>query len=477
MSRTRIVATIGPVSNNADTLRALRDAGMSMVRLNGSHGTLEWHADTIALVREVLPDVPILLDIPGRKIRTTHLSHEPSFETGDTIVLTTDTDHDGTEKVPVSYAQFHEDIQVGATILADDGTLRFTVTDVSGPDIECRAETRGQLKSRKGINVPFVKLRTQMVTERDQRMVDFACQNEVDFIGISFVESADHVERIRALSNSDWPRIVSKIENQGGLEHMEEIIDASDAIMIDRGDLSVETRLEDLAVFQKRILKSAIAQGKPCIVATEMLHTMIENPFPTKAEVSDISNAVLDGAAATMLSGETAVGAHPVETVRVMRQVSDSAETHLQSNLDERSIEATSDIPRVMGEAVALVCRSLPITKIVAVTISGFAARSVAAHSPRQPVIAVSRDAMAARSFNLLPGTTGVHIDTDFSRDSTDHIPFCLEQLWRRRLVEEDDLLLVTAVAYPKSGNRMNLIQTHSVRDLAETLGWNRQND
>ncbi len=474
MSRTRIVATIGPISNNVETLNELRDAGMSLVRLNGSHGTLDWHESTISMVRKVLPDVPILLDIPGRKIRTMQLAHEPSFIIGDTIVLTTDTNHDGSMKIPVSYPKLHEDIQVGATILADDGTLRFTVKNVSGQDIECRAETNGQLKSRKGINVPFVKLRTQMVTARDQKMVDFACRNGVDFIGISFVESAEHVERIRALTDGEWPRVVSKIENQGGLENMEEIIDASDAIMIDRGDLSVETRLEDLAVFQKRILKSAISQRKPCIVATEMLHTMIENPFPTKAEVSDISNAVLDGAAATMLSGETAVGSNAVDAVRVMRQVSESAEAHLQDNLDERQIDTSSSIPQVMGEAVALVCRSLPISKIVAVTISGFAARSVAAHSPRQPIIAISSDAMAARSFNLLPGTTGIHIDTEFPRDSTNHIPYCLEQLWLRGLICEEDLLLVTAVAYPKSGNRMNLIQTHAVRDLADTLGWKR---
>lgn len=474
MSRVRIVATIGPATNNADALRALAEAGMSVARLNGSHGDLDWHRATIVLLRKTLPQLPVLLDIPGRKIRTAGLKHEPSFVAGDTITLTTEPSHDGSKKVPVNYDRLHEDLKAGNTILADDGTLRFTVTEVRGRDIVCRAETPGTLRSRKGINVPFVKLNTALVTERDHKMVGFARETGVDFIGISFVESAAHVEAIRELAGKDGPRIVSKVENQGGLDHMEEILAATDAAMIDRGDLSVETNLESLTLFQKRIIDAARHAGKPVIVATEMLHTMIENDFPTKAEVSDITNAVLDGTSALMLSGETAVGKHPVSAVKLMRQVATATEAYLQTRLDDADAVARRSVPRAMEDAIALICRSLPITKIVAVTRSGFAARSVAARQVRQPIIAISNDAQAARSFNIFPGVAGEFVDIPFPRTSTDHIVTCLETLWRRGRLSADDLVLVTAVGYPKSGNRMNLIQTHAVSDLIETLGWKK---
>ena len=473
MSRTRIVATIGPATARADMLVALAEAGMNVARLNGSHADLDWHGATIDLLREVVPEIPILLDIPGRKIRTGQLDHEPTFEAGETLVLTTDPGHDGREKVPVNYPSLHRDVARDSVILADDGTLKFTVIEIKGRDIFCRAEAAGTLRSRKGINVPDVRLRTQLVTDRDRAMVDFARSRDVDFIGVSFVESAAHVEAIRALTHGGWPRVVSKVENRGGLENLDEIVAATDAVMIDRGDLSVETNLENLALFQKRILDAARDAGRPVIVATEMLHTMIENPFPTKAEISDITNAALDGCAATMLSGETAIGGHPVEAVSVMRRVLDAAETHIHRQDGAGRLPGAS-VPQVMEDAIALICRSLPVTKIVAVTKSGYAARMIAARRPRQPILAVSNDRMAARSFNLMHGTEGVYVDIPFSRTSTDHIAKCLEVLWRRDKLADDDLILVTAVGYPRSGNRMNLIETHHMADLIDSLGWRR---
>ncbi len=257
MSQRKIICTIGPVTNTPDKLRELAAAGMNVARLNGSHSDLDWHASTIAMLKDVLPTIPILLDIPGRKIRTTALKIEPIFKAGDTITLTTDTSHDGSEKVPVNYSDLHRDLEVGHTILADDGTLRFIVTAVVGVDIVCRADVDGQLKSRKGINVPHVSLRTQVMTKRDQAMIEFAKTHGVDYIGISFVESAEHVAAVRSAINGKSPRIVSKVENLGGLTNVAEIADASDALMIDRGDLSVETNLEDVTLNQKRIIEVA----------------------------------------------------------------------------------------------------------------------------------------------------------------------------------------------------------------------------
>ncbi|MBT4039752.1 MAG: pyruvate kinase [Rhodospirillales bacterium] len=476
MDHTKIVATIGPASNSPEMLRDLAKAGMSIARLNGSHNSLDWHRETITLIRRELPDLPILMDIPGRKIRTTDLPTEPKFGIGGNIILTTNRDADDEGKCPVNYEFLHEDISVGATIMADDGTLRFTVTAIEGQDIHCRTETAGKLRSRKGINVPGITLRTPLVTDRDREMMGFLTENEVDFVGISFVESAKHVDAIRALRTREWPRIVSKIENRGGLDRMEEIIRATDAVMIDRGDLSVETNLESLALFQKEILSTAREFSKPVIVATEMLHTMIENPFPTKAEVSDITNAVIDGAAATMLSGETAVGNNPVAAVQTMRNIAEVTSDYIHQGgiytVDDVE-SGTVDWQQPMAQAVALLSSQLPISKIVAVTRLGYAAQVVSAQGISQPIIAVSDDRNAARSFNLFPGTTGVFLDIAFQRDSADHIVGCLHGLWDQGHVSKDDVVLVIALAYPRSGNRMNHLQIHRIGDLAETLAWN----
>ncbi|UTW51629.1 pyruvate kinase [bacterium SCSIO 12827] len=472
MTPTKIVATIGPATATPEMLRRLSEFGMSIARLNGSHADLDWHRDAIKLIRDTLPQTPILLDIPGRKVRTIQLAHEPSFSAGDTLILTTDTVHDGTEKVPVNYANLHKDVEPGTTILADDGTLRFTVMEINGPDIVCRADVNGTLRSRKGINVPNVRLGTDLITQRDHDMVAFARDNEVDFIGISFVESAAHVEAIRSLTGGTWPRIVAKVENQGGIDNLEEICSATDAIMIDRGDLSVETNLETLAIAQKKIIIAATAAAKPVIVATEILHSMIENPFPTKAEVSDITNAVIDGCAATMLSGETAVGKHPIQAVEMMQNVAKAASSHVQSVLDYDTPDDKKAVPKAVDAAIALICRQLAISKIVAVTVSGYAARLVASHRPSQPILAISNDPIAARSFNLLYGTEGFFIDIPFPKSSTDHVVHCLEHLWRIGKLVDDDLVLVTAVGYPNTGNRMNLIQTHYISDLKQVFDW-----
>lgn len=475
MRLTKIVATIGPASASAEAIRRLRDAGVNVARLNMSHADLDWHAEAIRTLRSAAPELPILADIPGRKIRTGQLPADHVFRKGDTVVLTTDPRDNGSERVPINHPTLHEALQPGATVLADDGTLRFVVSEIRGRDILCRAEVDGRLKSRKGINVPQVQLGDSLLTDKDREMVHFAREHNVDYIGLSFVESEAHVDAIRKLVGGTSPRIVSKIENQGGLDHMDEVIRASDAIMIDRGDLSVETNLENIAVMQKRIIERAIRNAKPVIVATEMLHSMIHNPFPTKAEVTDISNAVFDGCSATMLSGETAVGANPAEAVLVMRRILDAAEAHVIREKSAGADREQLSIPEGVGRAIGLLSSSLPITKIVCVTLGGFAARMVAAQRPSQPILAVSNDPKAARSFNLLPGTLGVHVDVPFSRTSTDHIVRCLEVLWRRDLITEGDMILVTSVSYPVSGNRMNLIETHAVADLCRAMGWQRE--
>ncbi|MDG2240264.1 MAG: pyruvate kinase [Longimicrobiales bacterium] len=480
MSSTRIVCTIGPKTCSEEGLLALREAGMSVARLNGSHADEDWHRSAVALIRHTLPDVPILLDVPGRKIRTGRLKHEPAFSVGERLTLTTDQAADGLGRVPVNSMTLHEDLSPGDRIFADDGTLSFVVIEINGQDIVCEAQTSGRLRSAKGINVPHVKLQQSIVTDRDRVMMALAHETGVDYVGLSFVESSAHIDAIRELRTGDFPRIVAKIENQGGLDHAAEVISSADAIMIDRGDLSVETSIESTAVNQKEIISSCTRQGKPVIVATEMLHSMIESPLPTKAEVSDITNAVLDGCAATMLSGETAVGDYPIEAVSIMRRISDVALGYERRQRPTMPMlrPVSEEIPELaLTDAIALTCRNLPITKIIAVTMYGFAARMVASSRPVQPIIAVTNVAAAARSFNLYFGTEGVYVDLPFDRTSTSHITGCLKHLWDTGRIDGDDVILVTALAYPNSGSRMNMIETHHVDDLAQALGWPPRQD
>lgn len=473
MKRIKIVATIGPKSIAEESLLALKEAGMSIARLNGSHADLDWHRKAIRTIRKVIPDIPILLDIPGRKIRTTQLKYEPTFIRGESIVLTTDTTYDGIEKVPVNYSNLHNNLTAGNTILADDGTLKFSVKKIEGKDIHITAKTDGCLRSRKGINVPFVTLDMPLVTPRDAEMVSFAKETGVDFIGLSFVESGAHVDAIRKLINESSPRIIAKVENQAGVDNVEEITKHADAIMVDRGDLSVETNLQSVVINQKYIIDSARKVSRPVIIATEMLHTMIDNPYPTKAEVSDITNAVLDGCTATMLSGETAVGNFPEKAVKLMRDIVDTADAHIQSRADSQTTKTDYNTAEAFAQIIPKLARTLPITKIVAVTRYGCAARLIASYQPKQPIIAVSDDAQAARSFNLIAGTSGVKFNEPFSKISGDHILEILHFLWRKKILNEKDIVLVGGVIYPHAGSRMNAVQTHCIGSLIKSLDWN----
>jgi pyruvate kinase len=364
------------------------------------------------------------------------------------------------------------DLVVLFYVLIDDTNVQMIVCEVKGAEVVCEITVGGVLLSGKGVHFPGVIMRAVLLRPRDKKLLAFACQQGLDFVGISFVATSQDVETVRLLIGGKSPRIVAKVETQAAVENLEGILRAADGIMIDRGDLSAETSFEQVGVLQKQILAAAQKAACPVIVAAEMLQTMIELPSPTKAELCDITNAVLDGASALMLSGETAVGKYPVEAVGTMRRVADAAHAHLQSRLDAPVPARGGNVPEAVSEAIAAICRQLAVTKIVAVTMSGYAARMIAAHNPRQPIIAVSNNPQAARSFNLLSGTRGVHLDVPFSRCDMEHIPRCLEMLWRRHEIVNNDLILVTAVGYPASGNRMNLIQTHKVADLRDSLKW-----
>jgi pyruvate kinase len=470
--KTKIVCTLGPITCSEEKIRQLLDAGMNVARLNGSHNTLDWHRDVIARVRKVSPLVPILFDIPGRKVRTGLLEKEIPLLKGRELVFSTDTIGPGSDKVPDTYAGLHTDLSAGNVILADDGTLQFKVTAIRGKDIHCLIETDGVLRSSKGLNVPYVQLKGPVVSPRDEKMLAFAVQESVDFVGISFVESAKHVEEIRKHLASSKVRIVSKIENKFGLNHLKEITLASDGLMIDRGDLGAETEIETLSVMQKTILREAQLHSKPVIVATEMLHTMIKNPQPTKAEVNDISNAVFDGASAIMLSGETAAGDFPLQAVQTMNRIASSAEDHLAQFGYLNTQSEKNSIPSAIARSIYEICQDMPVTKVVCLTASGFAAKMVSKYRLKQPVIAVTNSAVVARQVNLHWGVQPALVDVEFTPESSDHIIQSLEDLYRGGTLTMDDFIVVTAVKYPKQGLKMNTLEVYEVRDLVDSQKW-----
>lgn len=474
MSQVKIIATIGPRTNNVEMLQAMRDAGMSVARLNGSHADLDWHKEAIKILREAVPEVPVLLDLPGRKVRITNLHQPREISTEDSVVLTSVQGESANGHIAVNYPELHQDVSPGDTIWLDDGNLLLSVESISGVDVICRAENSITLTNGKGVHIPQMHYRPAVISEKEHELINFAIENGVEFLGASFVGHPSDVETIRSLVDGRGPEIIAKIETQPAMENLAALIQVSDALMIDRGDLSVETRSENVALLQKRILEEAHGSSCPIIVATEILQSMIHSPTPTKAEITDITTSVLDKATALMLSAETAVGEFPIESISTMRRVADAASLHMQESMSVEKRDGFDTVPQAIGDAIALICQNLEITKIVAITISGYAARMVSGKMPRQPILAVTNDQNAARRFNLMPGTKGIYLDVAFSRTSTQHIPECLEILWRQGELVDEDLIVVTAVSYPKSGNRMNLIQTHRVGDLKDSLDWKK---
>ena len=475
--RTKIVVTIGPQNAGSGSLKTLYDAGMSVVRLNGSHNSFDWHAETILRVKHDLPDVPIIFDLPGRKIRTQRIEEPLVVNEGGFITLTTAKDSKERGVVLIDSSNLHEKVSLGQDIFADDGTLKFRVERVEGQNIVLRSRSNGFLGNNKGINIPKLDMGPVVLTDVDKDFLEFARKLEIDFIGLSFVESRDHVELYRDYFKSGWtPKIISKIENYSGFQNLEDIVCSSDGIMIDRGDLSVETDLESVILRQKVICRTGNRLSKPVIVATEMLHTMINFPTPTKAEVGDVTNAVLDGCAATMLSGETAVGRFPVESVQMMQGIIAHTENFFENEtrkLGQKTAEDDENNHEVtIAKAIDLICRSIQVTKIVAITRNGHAARSLSSLGGTVPIIGVSDIEANSRSFNLYKGVLGVHFPAKFASVDVSHVPAVLKFLWDSGLIISTDRILVTALAYPVSGNRMNLIETHIVSDLVSALKW-----
>ncbi len=400
MRRTKIVCTIGPASRSSELIEQLTKEGMDVARLNFSHGSYEEHSLAIRYVREASLElrkpVAILQDLGGPKIRTGLVQKEPVLlKEGTTFTLTTRHIPGDEREVSITYPLLAQKVKKGQTILLADGSLELKVEDVTSTDIKCRVIKGGELTSHKGINLPDKSFEISPLSDKDRKDLLFGIKHKLDFIGISFVREAEDILRVRKILKEKKAQeisLIAKIEKQEALSNIEEIIEAADGIMIARGDLGLEIPLQKVPFAQKEIIKKCNVMGKPVITATQMLESMIDNPRPTRAEVTDIANAIFDGTDAIMLSEETAIGKYPLQSVIIMDKIAVETEKALdyEKILEERSRSVKPTTPDAIGHATCEIAQDLKAAAIVTFTFSGSTARMVARYRPRVPIIARS---------------------------------------------------------------------------------------
>ena len=398
--QTKIICTLGPASDNYDTILKMAQAGMNIVRLNFSHGSHEEHKKRIELVRKVEKEnginLGIMLDTKGPEIRLGNFVNDTETYKKGEIVTIVKEEIDGThDRFTIRCKELFDDVKVDDYILVNDGKQRLTILENNGEELKCRVEVNGTLSSRKGCNVPGVKLSMPFISTKDDEDIRFGCDNDVDFIAASFVRRPEDVMAIRKIiTQMGKPKIqiIAKIENQEGFDNLESIIDVADGVMVARGDLGVEIETAYVPIYQKKIIEAANKKGKAVITATHMLDSMTSNPRCTRAEAADVSNAVLDGSDAVMLSAETAAGEYPVEAVDTMSKIAEATEKIIpyRENLDHAKTTNDKTIQDAIGIAIADATLTLDIAAIVIFTQGGTTARRISKYRPPVPIFAVT---------------------------------------------------------------------------------------
>jgi pyruvate kinase len=463
--RTKIVATLGPATGSEATISALLQAGANVLRINASHGTAEMRAEWIAAARRVAAQsdspVAVLLDLQGPRIRVGDLSAPRELTAGQHVVFAPEEVARGDE-LPTTYDRLASDARVGSRILLNDGLLSVEVTGVDAPRVRGRVVDGGILTAHKGMNLPGVHVSAPALTEKDREDVQDALEIGVDYLALSFVRRPEDIEELRGLVRGST-KLVAKIEKAQALENLDKIVAVSDAVMVARGDLGVELPFEQVPLVQKRLISEANHQGKPVITATQMLESMVHHPRPTRAEASDVANAILDGTDAVMLSAETAVGQYPVEAVRAMDRIIREMERHpLRPQREER--RGTTDAVHT-EDAIAwgtfAVARMLKTPIIVTLTKGGFTARKVAALRPPVPILAVTTESSTYRQLALVWGIIPVLVDRVPGYDAM--LTVVRDLILRRQYATSGDCIVMTAgVPWDVSGST-NLIKVEVV--------------
>ena len=462
--RTKIVATLGPATGTESSVSALLQAGANVLRINASHGTPETRAEWIAAIRRVAASVDspvaILLDLQGPRIRVGDLPAPRELTPGQQVVFAPEDIARGDE-LPTTYDRLAADARVGSRILLNDGLLSVEVTGVEAPRVRGRVIDGGILTAHKGMNLPGVQVSAPALTEKDREDVQDAVKIGVDYLALSFVRRPEDIEELRRLVPGTI-KLVAKIEKATALENLDKIVSVSDAVMVARGDLGVELPFEQVPLVQKRLISEANHQGKPVITATQMLESMVHNPRPTRAEASDVANAILDGTDAVMLSAETAVGQYPLEAVRAMDRIIREME---RSPLRHREERRMAGVAVHTEDAIAwgthAVARMLKTPLIVTLTKGGFTARKVAALRPPVPILAVTTEATTFRQLALVWGVIPVLVDHVPGYDAM--LTVVRDLILKRQYAKKGDCIVMTAgVPWDVSGST-NLIKVEVV--------------
>lgn len=463
--RTKIVCTLGPASSDPSTIRALVRAGMDVARLNFSHGTHEEHMQRIEAVRDAAQetnrDVAILQDLQGPKIRVGEVENGMTLlHKGQELILTTDSEADGTNgRVFLSYPSLAKDTIPGGRILLDDGLLELKVKAFQGEDVLTEVVVGGPLRSRKGVNLPHIRTSTPALTEKDLKDLEFGLEAGVDIIALSFVRDqsdvSDLISRIR--QSGKYIQVIAKIEKPEAVKKFDHILDEADGIMVARGDLGIEMPMAQVPGTQKRIIQKCRLSAKPVITATQMLESMIENPRPTRAEASDVANAVLDGSDAVMLSGETAVGKHPVRVVEAMAQIITEAERHdFHHSLGRESDWISKETTQAVSYTAYELARQVDAAAIACLTSSGTTARYIARHRPNIPVFAFTNHNRVVQQLALVWGTKAFAIP--FQKDTDRGVELVHEVLTQHGYVSAGDRIVITAGLPLPARGRTNMI-------------------
>lgn len=469
-NKSKIVATVGPASNSKDMLRALIKEGVDVFRLNFSHGTHEDHQKVVAHVRELNKEmnthVCLLQDLQGPKIRVQEMQPDTVLEPGQGFIITTREMVGNREMASTSYKSLPGDVKTGDMILIDDGKIELKVTEVRDVDVVTKVVYGGVLKSKKGINLPNTKVSAPSLTEKDVRDLEFGLKNDLEWIALSFVRRPKDIQILRNIidQNKSNAKIVAKIEKPEALENIDEIIAATDAVMVARGDLGVEIWMEEVPMVQKMLVEKCNNAGKPVIVATQMMESMIENPRPTRAETNDVANAVMDGADALMLSAETASGKYPIEVVRSMVRTIGSVEKNNSIYFRYRELNAATET-YVNDSLVLSACKlakDIGAKAIVGMTYSGYTALKASSHRPNTNIFVFTGNTTILNTMSLVWGARTYFYDKMFSTDQTmDDVENTLK---RDGHVKSGDTFIVLASMPIHERNRTNTIKVNVVK-------------
>ncbi|HON18980.1 MAG TPA: pyruvate kinase [Salinivirgaceae bacterium] len=454
LKKTKIIATLSDKRCDPEFIKQLYEAGMNVVRLNSAHLDLEKARVVIENVRKVSDRIAILIDTKGPEIRTSGFGSEVEVKNGEIVRFIGDPNGEsGNGVIYISYPEICESISEGNIFLIDDGEIEFTIISNKGKYLEARANNSGVVKLRKGVNVPNVSLNLPSITEKDEKFIEFASSMNIDFIAHSFVRNKyDVIDLKNILKRYNSPiKIIAKIENRQGIDNIDEILEHAYGIMIARGDLGIEVAAEKVPIVQRKIVEKCIANKKPVIVATQMLHTMIEHPRPTRAEVNDVAEAVFQRCDAIMLSGETAAGKYPVESVRMMTTIAQEVEAVLDLKPDISLTNVENPVTATLAKAAVMATGQLPLKSIVLDTLSGRTARYIAAYRPKIPVYALCYNQTVMRQLSLSFGVEPFYFESHDSRDS--FIQQTVTFLLKEHKIMPDDLIALVGGSFgPTNG-------------------------